>query len=334
MAYTNIATGDNSAKKLYEEIRFATSYKKSFWLSKQSPKEGLNNVLYTNNKMDGKSGDRVSIDFITRFAAAARGEGDALEGHEGSLTPYTFNLTLAEKHVLLRYKGKLSAQRPAWSLSAAHEQALEGRGAEVIDEQIFDALQATDPNKVFYAGSATSTATLTASDLLTPERLVRTRTWMETGGDYAQNAVEPIMEKGEPYYMGLFYNDSFYDLWQDPTIQQATREAHNRGGENPLFRDAPMIWNNITVFKHPNVEKFTNGGSGSDVNYAKGFLMGRGAMAIAWGQRPEIETETFEYKSQVGHDFNYILAAGRPEFNSLDYAVVGLYAARTQISDV
>lgn len=332
MAATGIATGDSSAKKVYDEMLFKTSYKESFWMGNFGSGDN-NGPLCMKKQLEGKSGDRVSMDLIDRFTFAARGEGDALEGHEGSLTPNTFNLTLEEKHVLIRYKGKLSAQRPAWEVPGAHKLALQERGAEVIDEQLFDALQATDPNKMFYGGSATSNATLTATDLITPKKLVQAKTWAETGGNRTQNAIRKINSGGKKDYMILLHQDCFFDLWNDPTIQQSYRDAQTRGDANPLFNDAELVWNGMAIYKHENIDLFTNGGAGSNVPYAKGFLIGAGGLAFAWGKRPETVTETFEYKTQVGHNFNYIAAAGRPEFGNEDYGVVGLNFARTQISD-
>ena len=333
MAATSIATGSASAKKMYDDILFKTSYKKSFWMG-QFGAGGSDSPLCSKTKEFGKSGDRVSMDLIDRFTFVPRGEGDALEGHEGTITPNTHNLTLEEKHVLIRYKGKLSEMRTAWELPAAHRSALQNRGAETIDEMIFDALQATDPNKVFYGGSATSNATLTASDKITPKDLMKAKTWAETGGNRTQNAFGKIGNGSSKDYMILLHQDVFFDLWNDSTIQQSYRDAGNRGGSNPLWNDAAMVWNGLAVYKHENIDLFTNGGAGSNVNYAKGFLIGASGLAFAWGQRPETVTETFEYETQVGQDFNYIAAASRPEFNSEDYAVLGLNFARTQVSDV
>ncbi len=332
MAQTTIATGSASTKKIYDELLFKTSYKKSFWMG-QFGAAGMDSPLVSKTKEFGKSGDRVSMDLIDRFDFAPRGEGDALEGHEGKIDPNTFNLTLEEKHVLIRYRGMLDERRPAWEIPAAHKNALENRGAETIDEMIFDALQATDPNKMFYGGSATSNATLTATDLITPKKLQEAKTWAETGGNRTQNAIMKINVGGKKDYMILLHQDVFFDLWNDPTIQQAYREAEVRSKQNPLWNDADLCWNGLQVYKHENIDIFTNGGSGSDVPYAKGFLIGAGGLAFAWGKRPETVTETFEYQTQIGHDFNYIAAAGRPEFNSQDYGVVGLNFARTQISD-
>ena len=332
MSATNVATGSASTKKIYDEMLFKTAYKKSFWMG-QFGAAGMDSPLVSKTKEFGQSGDRVSMDLIDRFTFAPRGEGDALEGHEGSLSQNTFNLTLEEQHVLIRYKGKLSARRPAWELPAAHQSALVGRGAEAQDEKIFDALQATDPNKVFYGGSATSNATLTTSDLITPKKLMQAKVWAETGGNRTQNAFGKIGSGSRKDYMILLHQDCFFDLWNDSTIQQAYREAGVRGDGNQLWNEADMVWNGLAIYKHENIDIFTNGGAGSDVPYAKGFLIGAGGLACAYGQRPETVVETFEYETEVGMDFNYIMAAGRPEFNSEDYAVLGLNFARTQISD-
>lgn len=336
MGATNIATGDASAKKLYEEQLFRSSVKKTFWLGTSlAGNGGMDSVVYQNRKLDGASGDRVSIDLVPRFDFAPIGEAGTVENNEGTLSHHTFNLTLEEKNVAARYKGKLSAMRPAWDLPSITRERVQERGAEVVDEQMFDALQATATNKVFYAGVATSAATLTATDLITPKKMTQVKTWAGTGGARSQDPIRPVsVGSGRGVYVIGLHDDVFQDLWNDATIQQAYREAQVRGGENPLFKDADLIWNNMVFMKHENFSIFTDGGAGSDVAYSIVYVMGAGAMAWAWGQRPEIVTEVFDYKRQTGVNFNYIAAAGRPSFNSKDYGVTSLVVARTKISDV
>jgi len=334
MATTTVATGDASAKKLYEEQTFRASVKETFWMGRLAGDGGFNSIMYMNNKLDGASGDRVSVDLVPRFSFAPIGEAGTVENNEGSLDHHTFNLTLEEKNVAVRYKAKLDAKRPAWDLPKVHRERLQERGGEVIDEQLFDALQADDPNKVFYGGSATSTATFVATDLITPKKLVQAKTWMETGGNRSQNAIRKVnVGGGRGVYVYGCHNDVYYDLWNDATIQEALRDAASRGQDNPLFKEADLVWNNIVVYAHENFDIFTDGGAGSNIAYAKGFMMGAGAMAWAWGQRPEIKEEMFDYGRQIGINFNYVSAAGRPEFGSQDYGVVGMYSARTQVSD-
>lgn len=331
MSATSISTSSASAKKLYEEMTFKAAIKESFWMSSMNSGD-MNSVLYINSKLEKQAGDRVSIDLVPRFVFNAITSAGTVEGNEGSVTPYTFNLTLEEYNVAIRYKGKLDAMRPAWDLPAIHKERVQQRGAEVIDENLFDALQATAATKVFYGGSATSVGTLTATDLLTPRQLTKAKTWMETGGARTQNAIRKVKIGGRGHYVALIHNDVFFDLWNDTTIQQSYREAMDRGPDNPLFKTADLIWQDVLVFKHENIDIYTNGGAGS-IAYSTGFLMGAGAMAWAWGQRPELVTKTFDYDREVGHNFNYVAAAGRPAFNSKDYGLVGLTTARSQVSD-
>jgi hypothetical protein len=44
--------------------------------------------------------------------------------------------------------------------------------------------------------------------------------------------------------------------------------------------------------------------------------------------------EVFDYQNEHGYAWNMIAAAGKPQFNSLDYGSIGVYLARTNISGV
>ena len=340
MAVSSIAVGDAFTKKVFEEKTFKASIKESFWMGRVGSLDTRgsmdnNGILTINSKLDGNSGDTVNIQHVPRLAYTAITESGTVEGNEGSLTPYNFQLILEEANVALRLKNtRINKGRVGFDWEQIHRQRVEGRGSEVIDEQLFTALQATDPNKVFYGGSApTSTATLTTSDLLTPRKFVQVATWAETGGNRTQNSIGKINMGGRRGYVGLIHNNVFYDLWNDSTIQNSYKDAGVRGDSNPLYREAELVWNGHAFFKHENIDIFTNGGAGANVPYAKGFLIGQGAMAWAWGRRPELVEDTFDYKREKGFNFCYTAAAGRPEFNSLDYGVVGIYTARTKVVD-
>ena len=339
MAASNMTTSDALAVKVWEAKTFKANIKESFWLgrvgnldTKGSMDQNGLLTIYTN--LEKNPGDVINIPHVPRWLFTAIGESGTVEGNEGSISQHNFQLTLEEKNIAIRYRNTLAKQRASFDWAGIHRQRVDQRGAEVLDEQIFDALQATDPNKMFWGGSATSNATLTTSDLITPKKLTTVRTWSETGGNRSQNSIGKLKVGGQSAYAFLFHNDVFNDLWNDTTIQQAYRDAAVRGGDNPLFRDADLVWNGNAIFKHENVDIFTNGGSGANVPYAKGFLMGAGAMAFAWGKRPKLNVQDFDYDREVGMNYCFTSAAGRPEFNALDYGVVGFNCARTQISDV
>jgi hypothetical protein len=81
------------------------------------------------------------------------------------------------------------------------------------------------------------------------------------------------------------------------------------------------------------------GGSGGDVPYAMGLILGCQSLVWAWGARPSIRAEEFDYGREHGFAFDFIAAVEKPKFDvnvsgtAKDYGCVGLYTARTSISD-
>jgi len=124
-----------------------------------------------------------------------------------------------------------------------------------------------------------------------------------------------------------------YDLRVDSTFQQAMKDAQDRGKDNPLFRSATAIWDDVVIHETERLPLFTDGGSGSTVG-AHCVLMGAQALVWAWGKRPEVVQDTFDYGNEHGFATKMIGKAGKPKFNSKDYAVIGVTLAATNITGV
>ena len=90
---------------------------------------------------------------------------------------------------------------------------------------------------------------------------------------------------------------SLRDLKKDTAFLNANREARMRGIENPLFKGANWIWDNVAIYEIEDMPILTGvGASGINVGVSK--LMGAQAIGVAWGKRPwTVENEfTAEYK--------------------------------------
>ncbi len=63
-----------------------------------------------------------------------------------------------------------------------------------------------------------------------------------------------------------------------------------------------------------------------------------GAQALVWAEggvdesRPQVIEEKFDYQEQRGFAWKIVGRAGKPKFNSLDYAVIAIEVARTNVS--
>jgi N4-gp56 family major capsid protein len=218
---------------------------------------------------------------------------------------------------------------------------------EKRDGLVFDALglsaaSAITPSKVFYrntsgvvsAGSAaTAKAGLHATNsLLNPDLINALKTWARTGGNRTYIPIRPIqLGGGEEAYVLLVHPDCLYDLESDSTFVAAQREAAERGKSNPLFVGAKAYWRGVIIRAHENCAIATDGG-GSTVAWAKCAFLGAQSAAWAWGERPFMVEEEFDYKNQKGFAMNMICGVAKSVFNSLDYGSLGVYLSRTNVS--
>lgn len=75
------------------------------------------------------------------------------------------------------------------------------------------------------------------------------------------------------------------DLKKDTLFLEATKLARERGIDNPLFKGANWIWNNVAIYEIDEMPILKGVGNGGiDVGITK--LMGAQAIGVAWGKRP------------------------------------------------
>jgi N4-gp56 family major capsid protein len=336
MAKTAFATGNALTKKVWEEKLFRDTKKESYFnrFMGTSP----NAMCQVNTKLNKEAGDRVTFGIIMRLAGSGVGEGETLEGNEEKLVTNSFNLTLTEWAHGVRDRGPMDRKRVTFSIDEESVFALKNRGAEKIDELAFTAIEASPTvyfsmqSGVVTYGTTDPKASVTATDLITPKMISHVKVWAKTGGNRAQTPLRPIMIGGKKHYVLLVHPDVGFDLKNDSTYTQARREALERGNENPLFTGALGVWDNVIVHEHENVGIATDWG-GASVAGAKCSFLGAQSLAWAWGKRPEVVAETFDYKREHGYGWDMIYAVGKPKFDSKDYGAIAFYVARTQISD-
>lgn len=344
MALTTFATGDALTKKVWEEKLFRDALKLSYFMRFSG--KSSDSMMQLQTALEKDQGDRITFGLRMRLTGAGVTSGSILEGNEEALTSYNYNLTLEQYRHATRDRGAMDRKRAMFSISEEAEAAIRGWGAEKIDALAFNALSigtgsTTDPTKIFYKTSsgvtatgtpATAKAALTAADSkITPAMISALKAWAKTGGGRAYVPLRPINIDGKNYYVLLCHPDALYDLKVDSTFAQAMRDAEIRGSDNPLFTGAVAIWDGVIIHEHENCYTATDGG-GASVAWTKAAFMGAQALVWAWGKRPEVVQEDFDYQNQQGWAWNMICAAGKPQFNSLDFGSLGVYLARTNIA--
>ena len=150
----------------------------------------------------------------------------------------------------------------------------------------------------------------------------------------ATPAITPttIMEDEEWFVM--FCNPlCFRDLAEDPVMQQANREARERGKGNPLFKGGDLIKDAIIYRKIPEIPVISGVGA-SSIDVAPNFLCGVQAVGIAWAKRTTAISQDKDYKFTKGTGVMEMRGIEKLQFNDPDnegtdvqHGVVTVYCA-------
>lgn len=340
MARTIFETSDPTVKKAWEERLYRDAVKESYFSRFMS--SGPDSIVQVQTDLEKDSGDAVTFTLRKKLAGAGVSGRQKLKGNEEKLVTYTFDVALELYRHGVIDGGALDRQRSLFSISKEAESALKDWASEKIDSLCFSALQSS-PTKVAYiytsSGSklgvstaATAKAALTTADVITPGLISYAKTWAQTGGNRTTVPLRPVKVEGKNYYVLLVHPDVKYDLQNNSTFTQALREAEVRGRDNPLFQGSIAIWDGVVVHESENIATATDGG-GSTVPWASCVLVGAQALGFAWGKRPTVVSDTEDYGNEEGKAINFICGVEKPVFNSLDYGSLGIYCARTKVSD-
>ena len=331
MAKTSFATNDALTRKLWHKDLYNDTMKELFWYNLMGT--DMESPVCVKEDLTKEQGDNITFGLVQRSDAPVKNSGEALEGNEDSLSRASFSLSVEERAFALRDRGPLDRQRAIFNIDDETKRAIVVQGAEYIDQTCFDALQ-NAPTKTVFGGSASSVATLTATDLVTPEKISEIKAGVKTGYNRTQTPIRPFRIDRKNYYGLVLHPDAMYDLQQNSAFQQARREALERSRENPIWSDVYAIWDGVAVFEHENISIANDGGAGGNISYCNNIFFGAQALVFGWAKKPEIVSEEFDYKREHGHSWQSIYGVAKPTLiGGNDYGSVSFVTARTQIAD-
>lgn len=167
----------------------------------------------------------------------------------------------------------------------------------------------------YSAGSfATSVANVTYA---TGKASSTTLKVMRSLAEKAYPVIEPIMvDQGYEQFIVLAGTNAYGDLWADPVIYAANKDARPREGtsykDNPIFVEGDLMWDNFVVKKVPDIDRLLTlagvGGGSPAANVTPLFLLGKNALAIVWGQMPEatkLDDTDYGFRKGVGTEMCY-----------------------------
>lgn len=289
-----------------------------------------------------------------------------LEGNEEALLTDSQTIQIDQLRNGVRSKGRMSEQETTLRFRVQAKDALSFWLADSIDELAFltaagraytlnldgstrGASQwpaftfaadvvAASTNRVIYAGSATSEATLTAADKMTWNLIIKAKAFAK------RKRIRPIRAGGKLYYILVLSTEQCRDLEQDTDYKTLTAQAMPRGMDNPLFTNAKRVVSDVVIYDHAKVyntlglSSGSKWGSGSTIDGAQAMLMGAQALGFAQlagaADSGYVESDSTDYGNRPAIGIGRIIGYLKPQYKSRydsqtreDYGLVTLKTA-------
>jgi N4-gp56 family major capsid protein len=365
---------DQQAVKKWAGALFGSAVAKSFYGSKLMASTKLvgkagsmaNAPIGVITDLEQGAGDLVSFDMFVQLKGRGTYGDDVLEGNEEDLTSFTDEIKINQVRHGVTPGGKMNQKRTINDLRAIAKVKLERWHASHFDDVVMTTLGggrghakdlyigmgATAPirgaseytqydeDSIVYGGSATSKASLTASDTMTldliDELVLNAKRGGKADGEFR---MEPLEESAEEYYMLTLSPEQIHDLRKDTgtggwlDIQKAA--AASNGYQNHIFKGSAGEYNKVHIKEVNSVVTYNDFGAGNNIKAHTGVFMGRQAAVVAFGSasdknlRANWEEKEKDYGNQVGISAGMVYGTKLPAF---DGKVVNSMAAYTAVS--
>jgi len=264
-------------------------------------------------QLESDAGEQITFDLNVQLRQAPIEGDDIQEGTEEDLKFYTDMVYIDQARGGVNSGGRMTRKRTLHNVRKLARARQSDWWSRVFDELFFmylsgargvndsyvfpttytgranNAFSAPDNWHILYGGSATSKATVAATDKFTLSLIdkAKTRVTMMGGGIQRIPQIQPIMINGEEHFVVIMNPYQEYDLrtststgdWLDLAKAATTSEGRN----SPIFKGGLGMHNNVVLHTHKNVIMFDDYGAGSDVAAARALWLGAQAAVCAFG---------------------------------------------------
>ena len=340
MAITTISTSNELRKALWEKKLYDRMIADSFFSRFSSDK--MNSLVWIKEDLMKEQGDKITFGLTSTDPESEEGVSgsDTLENNEVALETGNFKVELEVYRQAVR-DNIITRKRACFDVSAEEEEWLRKWGVAKLDRLHFSAAYSSPTNvcymnsTAFTVGSSAATA-LAAVDAtngkLTPALIAKTRVIAKTGNGGSAYRMDPIVVDGMELYILVVPEDVMYDLSQNSAMQQAQRDALERGKKNPIFRAGDLLYNGVLITASSRCNS-TLGGAGGIIPVAECLFMGKSAICRADGKKFSLISKDFDYVFQKGLAAMLYTGIEKAQFASKDYSLIDLVVARTAISN-
>lgn len=363
-------------KRVYSAKVWQAGRDQSFFMGQNGfMSEGLSDstkpIHYVNELTETERGARAVMPLVLDLQGDGVVDDNDLEGNEEALIADYLEINISQLRHAVKNRGKMSEQKTVIRFRATAKDKLAFWKAEKVDEILFlmasgvpftktlkgadrsvtsqlptlafaADVSAPSSGRVLYAGTATSTATLTASDKMTWTLLVKAKAMA------VYKKLKPIKISGTSSFVVVMSPFQARDLKLDSDYKTITAQADKRGRDNALFTGAFVCIDGLYLYEHNKVYctlGATSGnkwGSGGTVDGAQALLMG--AQALGWARigEPEWgESDNTDYQNRQGISYGMMVGAVKAKFKSQedlsagapttqDFSIISIYTAAAQ----
>ncbi len=363
MARTIIGLNDPKAVQKYSVFLAVDTARISYWQKKFMGKgEEAPTPIQMLPHLENDAGEKINFDLSIQLKMEPVEGDDTLEGQEEDLKFYTDNVYIDQLRGGVNTGGRMTRKRTIHNLRKVARKRQSEWWGRVFDELFFmygsgargantefifrstyagfanNSFDAPDTDHLLYGGSATSKATVASTDKfdLTLVNKAKTKAEMMGGGVQETPQIQPIMIDGEEHYCIVMNPWQEYDLrtatgtggWLDLQKSAAAAEGRN----NPIFKGALGMHNNVILHSHKGVIRYTDYGAGGNVAAARALFLGRQAMVCAFGSpgsnlRFDWHEESRDNGNQAVITTSTIVGIKKTRFNSKDFGIISLDTA-------
>lgn len=363
MPQTIVAINDPKAVKRWATALASDTEKKSYFSKYIGV--GENNIIERKVDLESDAGDTIKFDLSMRLRGSMVEGDDTVEGTEENLTFYSDEVKIDQARKGADAGGRMTRKRTLHDLRKIAKSRTAEFVAEWFDELLMvylagtiggingdrkvtkgfagNPIQAPDAYHMVYGGSATSKATLTATDKMSRNLIERLAVLPRMMNSENPDVVKlsPVDIEGTNRFVLLMSPYQTHSLRTEavgqsdlswPDIQKAL--ATFEGRASPLCKGGLGEVGGVILHEHENVRRFSDYGAGGNVAAARALFMGRQAGVVAYGQagngtRFQWVEESKDAGNRVAIYAGTICGAKKARFNGYDFGCVAVDTAAT-----
>ena len=365
---TDFGSLTTQQKKLWSAYVFKAGRDQSFWLGEsgmmgEGVRDATKPIHYVDQLTKTERGDKCVLPIVLDLQGDGVAGDNNLEDQEEALVADDVEIVVDQFRHAVKSKGRMSEQRTVIQFRAQAKDTLSFWLADKRDEMLFlsasgvaytsklngatrgtsqlpslafaSSVAAPSTNRRVFAGSATSTGTITASDKMSWNLLLKAKAVAIT------KRLKPIRIKGKNTYIVVMSPWQSRDLKMDNDYKAIVSQGGVKGEANPLFTGAFAMCDGLILYEHNKVYNTSGLGSGSKwgsggtVEGALALLLGAQAIGYAELGDPEWnESDNKDYGNKQGLAYSQIIGIVKTKFKSVadslsseDFSILAIYTA-------